>query len=60
VRPAVQTASGGKRGGGASLTAAGMKLVRSYRALERQTALAVGKKLKPLLRTMPRGDRAAA
>src|SRR5947209_5641518 len=41
VRPAVHTASGGKHGGGASLTAAGLKLVRFYRALEHQTGLAV-------------------
>src|SRR5437763_4748688 len=54
VRPAVQAATGGQRGGGASLTAAGAELVRSYRALEHQTALAVTRRLKPLLRTIAR------
>lgn len=54
VRPAVQTIAGGPRGGGASLTAAGVELVRRYRELERQTGLAVTKNLRPLLRNVPR------
>ena len=58
-RPAVETAAGGQHGGGTSLTPAGVELVRRYRALERQTSLAVTRKLKPLLRTVPRGDRSA-
>jgi molybdate transport system regulatory protein len=57
VRPAVQTAAGGQRGGGTSLTPVGMELVRRYRALEHQTSLAVARRLKPLLRTIPRSDR---
>jgi molybdate transport system regulatory protein len=57
VRPAVQTVAGGPRGGGASLTAAGVELVRRYRALERQTGLAVTRNLKPLLRNVARPDR---
>ena len=57
VRPAVQTAAGGQRGGGSSLTPAGAELVRRYRALERQTGLAVTRQLKSLLRTLSRGDR---
>jgi molybdate transport system regulatory protein len=52
VRPAVQTVAGGPRGGGASLTAAGVELVRRYRALERRTGLAVTRNLKPLLRNV--------
>jgi molybdate transport system regulatory protein len=59
VRPAVHTATGGEHGGGTSLTPAGVELVRRYRALERQTEMAVTRKLKSLLRSIPRGDRSA-
>ncbi len=52
VRPAVQTSTGGPRGGGASLTPVGVELVRRYRALERETGRAVARTLKPLLRTV--------
>jgi molybdate transport system regulatory protein len=56
VEPAVLTAAGGKRGGGTSLSPAGVELVRRYRRLERQTAAAVARKLKPLLgNVLPRG-----
>lgn len=57
IRPAVQTAAGGQRGGGASLTPVGAELVRRYRAVEHQTGMAVARKLKSLLRTIPRGGR---
>ena len=57
IRPAVQTAAGGQRGGGTSLTPVGAELIRRYRALERQTGMAVTRKLKSLLRTIPRTDR---
>jgi|SRR5271155_5277950 len=53
VRPAVQTAAGGQRGGGTSLTPVGVELIRRYRALERQIGVAVAGKLKSLLRTIP-------
>src|SRR5271155_1721034 len=56
VRPAVQTAAGGQRGGGSSLTPVGVELIRRYRALERQTGLAVTRQLKSLLRTISRTD----
>src|SRR5450755_121332 len=59
VRPAVQTAAGGQRGGGTSLTPVGVELVRRYRDLEHQTEMAVTRELKPLLRSIPRGDRSA-
>ena len=59
VRPAVVTATGGQRGGGTTLTPVGVELVRRYRALERQTELAVSRNLKPLLRTIPSDDRSA-
>lgn len=55
VRPAVETVSGGRRGGGTALTPLGVELVRRYRALERKTGAAVERNLKPLLRTIPRG-----
>jgi molybdate transport system regulatory protein len=57
IRPAVQTAAGGQRGGGTSLTPVGVELIRRYRALEHQTGLAVTRKLNSLLRTIPRTDR---
>lgn len=57
IRPAVQTAAGGQRGGGASLTPVGAELVRRYRAVEHQTGMAVTRKLKSLLRSIPRRDR---
>ena len=41
VRPAVEPSIGGRRGGGTALTPVGIELVRRYRALERQTSLAV-------------------
>jgi molybdate transport system regulatory protein len=56
VRPAVETVSGGRRGGGSALTPVGVELVRRYRALERKTGAAVDRKLKSLLRTIPRGS----
>lgn len=59
VRPAVQTAAGGQRGGGTSLTPVGVELVRRYRALEHQTGVAVTRKLKALLRTIPEHRRSA-
>ena len=59
VRPAVETVTGGQRGGGTTLTPVGVELVRRYRALERQTGLAVTRNLKPLLRTLPGGSRSA-
>ena len=50
VRPAVQTVAGGKRGGGTSLTRAGVELVQRYRTVERQTSSAVTRQLRSLLR----------
>ncbi|HKU86388.1 MAG TPA: ModE family transcriptional regulator [Casimicrobiaceae bacterium] len=51
VGPAVATASGGEKGGGTALTPLGAKLVLRYRALERETANAVRRKLRSMLRT---------
>ena len=59
VRPAVRTASGGRRGGGTALTPAGNELVRRYRKLERRTEAAAGRMIAPLLRSVPARDSAA-
>ena len=53
VRPVVETAAGGPKGGGAVLTPLGVELVRRYRALELQTEAAVLRRLKSILRTLP-------
>ena len=55
VRPAVETAAGGQKGGGTVLTPFGAELVRRYRALEHQTEVAVARKLKSMLRAFPAG-----
>jgi molybdate transport system regulatory protein len=54
---AVATATGGKRGGGASLTHAGAELVKRYRAVERETSSAVTRRLRSLLRDVPQRHR---
>jgi molybdate transport system regulatory protein len=53
IQPAVDTAAGGKSGGGASLTRVGTELVSRYRALEHEAAVAVARRLKSLLRSVP-------
>jgi molybdate transport system regulatory protein len=55
VRPAVATAAGGQKGGGTLLTPFGVELVRRYRAVEHKTEVAVARKLRPMLRTLPVG-----
>ena len=50
VRPAVETASGGKHGGGTTLTPSGAELVARYRKLERGTADGVRLVLGPMFR----------
>ena len=51
VQPAVTTAVGGKRGGGALLTPAGVELVQRYRTIEQEVGAAVSRRLTPLLRS---------
>lgn len=52
--PAVETASGGEHGGGSALTTTGEALVARYRALERETAIAVRRMFGSMLReTLP-------
>jgi len=48
----IETASGGKSGGGTSLTAAGRKVVIRYRSLERAATEAASPDLKALTRKM--------
>ena len=50
VEPAVETLTGGQKGGGTALTRSGAELVRRYRVLERQTEAAVSSKLGAILR----------
>jgi molybdate transport system regulatory protein len=56
LRPAVQAAAGGRHGGGTVLTPTGVELVRRYRALERETEMAVARQLRPMLRSLPAGN----
>jgi len=53
IRPAVETAAGGQKGGGTVLTPVGVELVRRYRELEQKTEVAVARKLKSMMRTLP-------
>ncbi len=53
IAPAVETATGGNRGGGTTLTVVGRELVRQYRTLEEETAAAAARRLKKLLRSLP-------
>jgi molybdate transport system regulatory protein len=51
-RPLVEATRGGRTGGGATLTQAGREIVATYRAMERKSEAAIGKKwtrLKKLL-----------
>jgi molybdate transport system regulatory protein len=56
IGPAVQTAAGGKRGGGTSLTPVGAELVRRYRRVERKAEAAVARNLNSLLRGLGRAS----
>lgn len=49
TRPAVETATGGSRGGGTRLTATGQALIREYRALEAEAMTVAIRRLRPLL-----------
>ena len=53
IRPAVETAAGGQKGGGTVLTPVGVELVRRYRELEQKTEVAVARKLNSMMRTLP-------
>ena len=47
--PLVTAAAGGPRGGGASLTAAGKKVVRLYRSIEKKASSAAAREVRGLL-----------
>ena len=47
-RPVVETASGGRAGGGARLTAFGEELVRRFRSMEASTERAIARDLRAL------------
>lgn len=51
-RPAIETAQGGKRGGGARLTPTGEAVIRHYRAAETQALAAGRQQLAKLLALM--------
>lgn len=52
VSPAVSTAAGGARGGGAALTPVGMEIVQRYRAIENTARLAASKEIAALTRLL--------
>lgn len=52
VSPAVTTAAGGARGGGAALTPVGIEIVRRYRAIESSAKLATAKEVAALMRLL--------
>ena len=52
ARPATRTAQGGERGGGASLTPAGVALLRHYRQAERDGLAAARPELAKMLRLL--------
>ena len=54
IGPAVETATGGRQGGGTSLTQIGSEFVSRYRALEKEAATAVCSQLGPILRSPSR------
>ena len=52
-QPVVVTAVGGERGGGARVTAFGLRLVRLYRAMEDKASAAIAADLKRFRRYIP-------
>jgi len=56
-RPLVETAAGGRRGGGARVTELGEEVLRRYRAMEVRAARAVAPELRRFSRLIARADR---
>jgi len=54
TKPVVEAEAGGKRGGGARLTAAGLLAVRHYRRIERRAAKAAAADIRSLQRLLRR------
>jgi molybdate transport system regulatory protein len=55
-KPVVESKSGGKKGGGATLTPLGLALISRYRAMERAAASATEAHLEALKREIARSD----
>jgi molybdate transport system regulatory protein len=59
LKPVVDTATGGKGGGGAQITAFGLEVLASYREMERDAAAAISTRMtrfrRLLRKTPPRG-----
>ncbi|HEY7742231.1 MAG TPA: winged helix-turn-helix domain-containing protein [Burkholderiales bacterium] len=53
-QPVVLTATGGKRGGGASVTPFGRQLIRRYREMEDKASAAIAKDLRLITRLLRR------
>ena len=53
-KPVVEPRSGGKKGGGATLTSLGLSLISRYRAMERAAMAATESHLAALAKEMPR------
>jgi molybdate transport system regulatory protein len=53
AQPAVSTATGGERGGGAALTACGAAFLAAYRAIEQDARDGVDARLAPFLGRVP-------
>ena len=51
-QPVVESRSGGKKGGGATLTPLGLSLIMRYRAMERAAAAAAGADLDALVKEL--------
>jgi len=54
TKPVVEAEAGGKRGGGARLTAAGLLAVRHYRRIEKRAAKAAAVEIRALQRLLRR------
>lgn len=54
-KPVVESKSGGRKGGGATLTPLGLSLISRYRAMERAAAAAVDPHLKALVKEIGPG-----
>ena len=59
-QPVVLTATGGRRGGGASVTPFGRQLIRRYRAMEDKASAAIVKDLRLFTRLLKRQTAARA
>jgi molybdate transport system regulatory protein len=58
--PAVAAATGGKRGGGAAVTAAGERIIALYRAIERAAHVSAEKEFRAVNKLIRKGARGAA